>query len=72
MLIIRLPKKNLLINFLHKFQIPFQLGLSKMDLRKTLKSSLSGVSWVIFQISWSHMFMAKQYLGFPDTARQVH
>lgn len=29
---------------LRKFQIPFQMGLSKMDLRKMLKSSLSGVS----------------------------
>lgn len=27
-----------------KFQIPFQLGLSKMDLRKVVKSSLAGVS----------------------------
>lgn len=37
---------------LRKFQIPFQMGLSKMDLRKMLKSSLSGVSgyYLIFSL----------------------
>lgn len=35
--------------FLHLFQIPFQLGLSKMDFRKMLKASLTGVScWYLY------------------------
>lgn len=29
-------------------EVPFQLGYSKMDLRKTLKASLSGVSFLYF------------------------
>lgn len=46
-------------NYAKKLQIPFQLGLSKVDLRKVVKSSLSGV-WLITDIG--NLVLVGQYL----------
>lgn len=55
------------------FQIPFQLGLSKIDFRKMLKSSLSGVSsWILSRIPV--LFLDNYCLNnwvFHDTGWQI-